>query len=53
MKGCVFGNRMINLRVTNAKLYRRAIALVQALTGVSEEAGAWAPLAGGLCGAGV
>lgn len=34
-KGCVLGNRMINLRVTNRKLFVRAATLVQSLTGTS------------------
>jgi N-acetylmuramic acid 6-phosphate (MurNAc-6-P) etherase len=36
-KGCVFGNRMVNLRVTNRKLYFRAASLVASLTGASLE----------------
>jgi N-acetylmuramic acid 6-phosphate etherase len=35
--GKVYGNRMVDVRVSNAKLERRALGLVQDLGGVSEE----------------
>ena len=34
--GKTFGNRMIDLRVSNAKLFRRAARLIEDLTGVSD-----------------
>jgi len=36
-KGCVFGNRMVNLRVTNRKLFFRAASLVASLAKISVE----------------
>ncbi|KAA0176076.1 hypothetical protein FNF27_02468 [Cafeteria roenbergensis] len=35
-KGCVLGNRMVNLRVTNRKLFMRAVKLVADTSGVDE-----------------
>jgi N-acetylmuramic acid 6-phosphate (MurNAc-6-P) etherase len=36
-KGQVFGNRMVNMRLSNNKLFFRAIGIVEALTGVDKE----------------
>lgn len=47
-KGTVFRNRMINLQVTNAKLFRRAVALVASLAACDEASGARAVQAGPL-----
>jgi len=38
VKGCVFGNRMINLSVTNMKLFGRASDLAASLAGCSSDA---------------
>jgi len=35
--GKVFHNRMVDLRISNAKLYSRAVALIESLTGVPHE----------------
>lgn len=37
MKGCIFQNRMINLAVTNAKLFRRTLQIIQDLAHVERK----------------
>eukprot|EP01138_Halocafeteria_seosinensis_P004463 gb/GECG01004565.1/.p1 GENE.gb/GECG01004565.1/~~gb/GECG01004565.1/.p1 ORF type:complete len:636 (+),score=77.90 gb/GECG01004565.1/:1-1908(+) len=36
MKGCVYQNRMINLAVTNAKLFRRTVQIIHDLSGATD-----------------
>ena len=36
MKGCVYHNRMINLNVSNFKLFERSVAVIESIAGVPE-----------------
>jgi len=43
LKGCVYKNRMINVCITNQKLFRRAVGIVRDVAGVGEVDG-WSAL---------